>query len=291
MRSTLLYTIAAVHCATAVTVLRRTPWVSTPTRPRTSQTQHRVARVQMSESTMAPATDLDNAFAPGYMAKGEDWSYAKNSERKDRPLTNEQLKVLTAKSDAEGFKQLLSQYLQIFAAAAVISKGVALGGAAGLVLQVLGSFVMGFGMVTMGHCAQHECIHNTAFATKQYNSIVSWLVSLPRLTNPVWERMLHKDHHTYTNDPARDPELLAGSPHNAMPGDFQSYVTKILRIGGGKVRSLRRTCPVSKPLLEHQLLQESRVALSCTPVPMRNPPSRQRWAALGSLSLSPLRRE
>jgi len=188
----------------------------------------------MSESTMAPATDLDNAFAPGYMAKGEDWSYAKNSERKDRPLTNEQLKVLTAKSDAEGFKQLLSQYLQIFAAAAVISKGVALGGAAGLVLQVLGSFVMGFGMVTMGHCAQHECIHNTAFATKQYNSIVSWLVSLPRLTNPVWERMLHKDHHTYTNDPARDPELLAGSPHNAMPGDFQSYVTKILRIGGGK---------------------------------------------------------
>lgn len=86
----------------------------------------------------------------------------------------------------------------------------------------------------MGHCAQHECIHNTAFRTPWLNTLVSWLVSLPRLTNPAWEKMLHKDHHTYTNDPSRDPEIMAGSPSNALPGDYVSYVTKILRIGGGK---------------------------------------------------------
>jgi len=46
--------------------------------------------------------------------------------------------------------------------------------------------------------------------------------------------MLHKDHHTYTNDPKRDPEIMGGNPANSVPGDFYSYATKILRVGGGK---------------------------------------------------------
>ena len=45
---------------------------------------------------------LDAQLGIGYEGKGEDWSFAKSSERKDRPLTNEQLKVLTAKSNAAG---------------------------------------------------------------------------------------------------------------------------------------------------------------------------------------------
>ena len=72
----------------------------------------------------------------------------------------------------------------------------------------------------LGHCAQHECIHNTAFKTKSLNTVVSWLVSIPRLTNPAWEKMLHKDHHTYTNDPARDPEIMTGSPRNGIVDFF-----------------------------------------------------------------------
>mmetsp|Transcript_10355 Transcript_10355/g.13598 ORF Transcript_10355/g.13598 Transcript_10355/m.13598 type:complete len:377 (-) Transcript_10355:64-1194(-) len=183
---------------------------------------------------MTGADYLDGQAAAGYDAQGDDWSYTKSSQRKDRPLSNEELKVLTQKSDFQGFKQLLSQYAMI-------------AGAAGLVLcsseisapvlriaaKAVGTCTMGFGLVTMGHCAQHECIHNTAFKSKKVNTFVSWLVSLPRFTNPVWEKMLHKDHHTYTNDPARDPEIMSGHPRNSLPGGFVAYLQKIMRIGGG----------------------------------------------------------
>jgi hypothetical protein len=45
--------------------------------------------------------------------------------------------------------------------------------------------------------------------------------------------MLHRDHHTYTNDPTRDPELLAGSPANSMPTSRAAYAKHVLRLGGG----------------------------------------------------------
>jgi fatty acid desaturase len=144
--------------------------------------------------------------------------------------------MLTTKSDARGAAQLTLQLAEIALAASLIAQSTALAGPAALALRAIGTAVMGFGLVTMGHCAQHECIHNTAFATRRLNTVVSWIVSMPRLTNPAWERMLHKDHHTYTNDPARDPEIMAGVPANSMPGSFEAYITKLLRIGGGKYR-------------------------------------------------------
>lgn len=123
-------------------------------------------------------------------------------------------------------------------AAALIAFSSSVPGAAGAVLRLAGTLLLGFGLVTMGHCAQHECIHNTAFASRRLNALVAWLVSLPRLTNPRWERMLHKDHHTYTNDPTRDPEIMAGEPANSMPGDLWAYATKVRgraeRGGGGR---------------------------------------------------------
>mmetsp|Transcript_54449 Transcript_54449/g.151698 ORF Transcript_54449/g.151698 Transcript_54449/m.151698 type:complete len:479 (+) Transcript_54449:78-1514(+) len=199
----------------AVPVLRRLPVAATP------------------KMGGAPSL-LDEAFAPGYTGVGEDWSYAKSSERPDRPLSNDDLRSLTAKSDLKGFLQLGAQYAQILVAAVLMSHTDAGAGPLSMMLRLLCTAVMGFGMVTMGHCAQHECIHNTAFRTRRINEVVSWLVSLPRLTNPVWERMLHRDHHTYTNDPARDPEIMAGSPANALPDSLSSYVTRVLRVGGGR---------------------------------------------------------
>lgn len=175
---------------------------------------------------------LDDQLAVGYNGIGDDWSHARSSTRKDRPLSNEQLRTFTAKSDVAGLTQLGLQLGQIGAAALQLSS--AGPGPLGVMIRMLCTAVMGFGLVTMGHCAQHECIHNTAFKSRRLNVIVSWLVSLPRLTNPRWERMLHKDHHTYTNDPTRDPELMAGSPSNAMPGSVSDYIKKVLRIGGGK---------------------------------------------------------
>ena len=42
---------------------------------------------------------------------GEDWSQLPNSQRKDRPLSREQLKELTTKSDFKGFVQLIGNFL------------------------------------------------------------------------------------------------------------------------------------------------------------------------------------
>lgn len=56
----------------------------------------------MSAAALDGASLLDASLGVGYQGTGEDWSHAKSSERKDRPLTNEQLKVLTAKSNAAG---------------------------------------------------------------------------------------------------------------------------------------------------------------------------------------------
>ena len=112
-------------------------------------------------------------------------------------------------------------------AAALIAYSSVVAGVLSAALRTAGTLLLGFGIVTMGHCAQHECIHNTAFASRRLNVVVSWLVSIPRFTNPRWERMLHKDHHTYTNDPKRDPEIMAGNPANSMPGDMKSYITKV----------------------------------------------------------------
>jgi len=59
-------------------------------------------------SAAGPASVLDADLGVGYQGAGEDWSYAKSSERNDRPLTNEQLRVFTAKSDAAGESRSLN---------------------------------------------------------------------------------------------------------------------------------------------------------------------------------------
>jgi fatty acid desaturase len=58
----------------------------------------------------------------------------------------------------------------------------------------------------------HECIHRTAFRHKWCNDAVAalcgWLLLLP----PVWFRHFHLNHHRFTNNPSRDPELAVPKP-------------------------------------------------------------------------------
>ncbi len=61
-------------------------------------------------------------------------------------------------------------------------------------------------------CAFHEAAHRTAFRTRCLNTVVGTLAGL--LT--VWPyrnyRVYHWEHHRYTQDPARDPELYFARP-------------------------------------------------------------------------------
>ena len=70
---------------------------------------------------------------------------------------------------------------------------------------------------------QHEATHKTPFATHWLNEWVGRLVGLPILQPFEWFRYFHLAHHKYTNDPARDPELIAG----AKPETWVSYVTHV----------------------------------------------------------------
>src|SRR6056297_2022736 len=75
---------------------------SSPVSLRARYAAARPAPPVMSAAVSDGASLLDASLGVGYQGAGEDWSHAKSSERKDRPLTNEQLKVLTAKSNAAG---------------------------------------------------------------------------------------------------------------------------------------------------------------------------------------------
>jgi fatty acid desaturase len=54
----------------------------------------------------------------------------------------------------------------------------------------------------------HECTHRTAFASRAANATVGWVAGVLGFYNATYYRYFHAWHHRYTQDPARDPELM-----------------------------------------------------------------------------------
>jgi len=71
----------------------------------------------------------------------------------------------------------------------------------------------GFAIVTM-FAPMHECVHRTAFASPMLNEIFGWIAGLLGFYNFHYYRYYHTWHHRYTQDPARDPELMTPKPRN-----------------------------------------------------------------------------
>ncbi len=63
----------------------------------------------------------------------------------------------------------------------------------------------------------HECIHRTAFRSRGLNSIVAAVAGFILVLPANYFRYFHFEHHRYTNDPERDPELLTDKPRT-LPG-------------------------------------------------------------------------
>lgn len=55
----------------------------------------------------------------------------------------------------------------------------------------------------------HECAHLTAFRSRWLNTLGSWLSGIPFGMAPAVYRAFHFEHHRYTQDLARDPEIMA----------------------------------------------------------------------------------
>jgi len=65
----------------------------------------------------------------------------------------------------------------------------------------------GVTLVTM-FAPMHECVHRTAFASRATNEVVGWIAGVLSFYNSTYYRYYHTWHHRYTQDPARDPELI-----------------------------------------------------------------------------------
>lgn len=80
-------------------------------------------------------------------------------------------------------------------------------------LLVPAMILNGFTIVTM-FAPMHECVHRTAFASPRLNEVFGWIAGLLSFYNFTYYRHYHTWHHRYTQDPARDPELMSPKPRN-----------------------------------------------------------------------------
>jgi fatty acid desaturase len=63
--------------------------------------------------------------------------------------------------------------------------------------------------------AVHEAAHQTPFRTRAFNHVLGHLAGFAVLLPYEYYRAYHWDHHRYTQDPARDPELSTPLPRSA----------------------------------------------------------------------------
>ncbi|MEM7405471.1 MAG: fatty acid desaturase [Pseudomonadota bacterium] len=72
-------------------------------------------------------------------------------------------------------------------------------------------WLLGLTLVTL-FAPLHECIHSTAFKHRGLNRVVAAICGTVLLISPTWFRAFHFNHHRYTQDPDRDPELMRAKP-------------------------------------------------------------------------------
>ena len=152
----------------------------------------------------------------------EDWTDVKHSERKkrDRLLDDGVLIKLMKKSDYEGFKRLFTN-LSILAGTAytihqlgIFQQVVLTRGIESLDLVKLAMFIplycfYGFQFQCFAFAGQHEFLHRNAFKTKWINDVCLFYTGVFCFELGKHERVMHKQHHTFTNNIDRDPELTS----------------------------------------------------------------------------------
>ncbi|MGC6484571.1 MAG: fatty acid desaturase [Candidatus Puniceispirillales bacterium] len=106
----------------------------------------------------------------------------------------------------------------------------------GGVLGIVGMVGQGAAMCFL-FCAMHEASHATAFRTKAINTAVTWLTGLILIIGPKWFFYFHTDHHRYTHDPERDPELETPKPETR--GGYLWHLSG-LPLWGAVIRTLAR---------------------------------------------------
>lgn len=101
----------------------------------------------------------------------------------------------------------------------------------------------------------HEGVHYTAFRTRWLDEAVAWVAGAAILYNADHYRRFHYAHHRYTQDPARDPELLRPKPQtvagylyrvSAVPY-WIDRITTLWRMARGDFSAMPWAPPPTRP--------------------------------------------
>ena len=130
-------------------------------------------------------------------------------------LADRELSALTERSDGKGLAHLALHGLAIAAAGAVYA------GAFDTAWMLPAAWLYGTTVVFL-FAPLHETVHYTAFRSRRINRAVAaacgWILLLP----PRYFRAFHLEHHRFTQDPGRDPELAV-----APPATWRGYLWRV----------------------------------------------------------------
>ena len=130
-------------------------------------------------------------------------------------LSDDALSALVERSDRKGLAHLALHVVAIAAAGTLCASAV------GTTWMLPAAWLYGTALVFL-FAPLHESVHYTAFRSRWINRAVSavcgWILVLP----PRYFRAFHLEHHRYTQDPARDPELAV-----APPSDWSGYLWRV----------------------------------------------------------------
>jgi fatty acid desaturase len=121
-----------------------------------------------------------------------------------RALTPAQLKELSEKSNLPGAVRALSHFGAIALTGALLWMVL---GRTGVLFALPLILIQGY-LVAFLFMPVHEAAHKTVFRTKSLNGLLGHLASLTIMYPLEYYTLFHWDHHRYTQDPARDPELI-----------------------------------------------------------------------------------
>jgi fatty acid desaturase len=165
----------------------------------------------MTASDMTAATAIDIPATPGIFAETA-------SGRSLLGVVD--LRLFGRRSDARGARQASAHVACIAATGILVWLALPY-----WVLLVPAMLLHGLTLVTM-FAPMHECTHRTAFASPAANAAVGWAAGLLSFYNSTFYRYFHSWHHRYTQDPARDPELMF-----PRAGSRSAYLREISTIG------------------------------------------------------------
>lgn len=187
------------------------------------------------------------------------------SDANDRPkpLSPAMLRELSVRSDLQGAVRTASH----FGAVAIIGALIWLvssryGLAWALPLIAMQAFLVAFLFMPM-----HETAHKTAFRSRALNLIVGHLSAFAIAHRYEYYCLFHWDHHRYTQDPDKDPELVVGVKPMSDTQLAIAY-TGLLQVAGREMLMLRHalTGEVALPWIpdnkRHIIVREARLYLT-----------------------------